>query len=231
MEKFNKIVLNIPHSSFDCGSLIPNGWDLNANLINQFIKETDWHTNFIFHSTDERIVPFVFPISRFIVDIERLEDDPLEKEGRGIVYESVGSFKRTIDDNCRKYLSNVRKSYLDTMSSKIDNDTIVIDCHSFNSEIADDVDICIGYNDDWSKPDDETITNIISIFKTAGYRVAINRPYGNSITPKDSKDYKSIMIEVNKKLYIRNGIEINVDTKYAPRLTSTIKKVYDLLLN
>ena len=34
----------------------------------------------------------------------------------------------------------------------------------------------------------------------------------------------------NKKLYLRNGIEINVDTKYAPKLSSTIKKVYDFVL-
>ncbi|MBQ0020951.1 MAG: N-formylglutamate amidohydrolase [Bacteroidales bacterium] len=231
MEKFNKIVLNIPHASLNCQSLAESGWKENANLINIMIKETDWHTDFIFTDTNNKsVVPFIFPYSRFIVDVERLENDPLESEGRGIVYKNIGSFARTTDDSYKQHLLEMRKDYLDRIADEIDSETIVIDCHSFNNELAKDVDICIGYNDDWSKPDKETIDNIVSIFESAGYRVAINRPYSNSITPKDSKDYKSVMIEVNKKLYLRNGIEINIDTRYAPRLTSTIKKVYNSLL-
>ncbi len=48
MEKFNKIILNIPHSSFN-GIFDTNlsGWQPNANIINQMMKETDWHTDFI----------------------------------------------------------------------------------------------------------------------------------------------------------------------------------------
>ena len=39
------------------------------------------------------------------------------------------------------------------------------------------------------------------------------------------------MIEVNKKIYLRNNNEINVDTLYAPKLSNTIKKVYDFVLS
>ena len=56
MKKYNKIVLNIPHSSFN--GIISNngGWKPNANLINQAIKETDWHTDFLFKDVSNKKV-------------------------------------------------------------------------------------------------------------------------------------------------------------------------------
>ncbi len=231
MKKYNKIVLNIPHSSFN--GIISNngGWKPNANLINQAIKETDWHTDFLFKDvSNKRVVPCVFDYSRFYVDVERLVNDQLEKEGRGILYTDINGHKRTFSDSIKQSLLSIREEFINQICDEITDDTLLIDCHSFNNEVAPDIDICIGYNDDWSKPDEETIDGIIQIFEDAGYKVGINSPYSNSITPKKSDCYKSIMIEVNKKLYLRNGIEINVDTKYAPKLSSTIKKVYDFVL-
>ena len=125
----------------------------------------------------------------------------------------------------------LRKDFLDSISRELTDTTLLIDCHSFNNEIAKDVDICIGFNEDWSKPDDNVIIGITSIFAAAGYKVKFNNPYSNSITPKSDSLYKSIMIEVNKKIYLRNNNEINVDTLYAPKLSNTIKKVYDFVLS
>lgn len=231
MKKYNKIVLNIPHSSFNGIISDKGGWKPNANLINQAIKDTDWHTDFLFQdNSNKKVVPCVFNYSRYYVDVERLVDDPLEKDGRGILYTDINGHKRTFSDSIKQSLLFVREKFLNNMCNEITNDTLLIDCHSFNNEVAPNVDICIGFNRDWSKPDEETIDGIIKIFADAGYKVGINTPYGNSITPKEDNGYKSIMIEVNKKLYLRNGIEINIDTIYAPRLSSTIKKVYNFVL-
>ena len=71
-------------------------------------------------------------------------------------------------------------------------------CHSFPSHLS-DVDICIGYNEDRSKPCKETIETAVNIFEDAGYKVGINHPYSNSETPDCPFHYKSMMIEVNKK--------------------------------
>lgn len=231
MKKYNKIVLNIPHASFN--QVISNlgGWEPNANLINRAIQDTDWHTDFLFNDySNDKVVPCVFGYSRYYIDAERIINDPLEKEGRGILYTEVNGFKRTFNDEIKQLLMSVREKYINELSRKITSDTLLIDCHSFNKEVAPCIDICIGYNDDWSKPDKETIDGIVKIFEGAGYKVGINYPYSNSITPKEDNGYKSIMIEVNKKLYLRYGFEINVDTRYAPRLTHTIKKVYDFIL-
>ena len=132
-------------------------------------------------------------------------------------------------------LYRIRKGWLLGLGFNLDADTILLDCHSFNNEVAPDIDICIGFNEDWSKPDVGIIEEISNIFKAEGYKVAFNKPYGNSITPETISPeanckYKSLMIEVNKKTYLRCGIEINVDGRYAPRLCRTIRKVYDYLL-
>ena len=231
MKNYNKIVLNIPHSSFNGIISDKGGWTPNANLINQAIKDTDWHTDFLFQdNSNKKVVPCVFDYSRYYVDAERLVNDPLEKERRGILYTDINGFKRTLSDGIKQALMFVREKFLNRMCREITSDTLLIDCHSFNNEVAPDIDICIGFNDDWSKPDDDTINGIVKIFKDSGYKVGINNPYSNSITPEKDNGYKSIMIEVNKKLYLRNGIEINVDTRYAPRLSSTIKKVYNFVL-
>ena len=68
-----------------------------------------------------------------------------------------------------------------------------------------DVNICIGYNEDWSKPNKETIELAVNLFEDNGYKVGINEPYSNSETPVCPFDYHSMMLEVNKKVYMEPG--------------------------
>lgn len=230
MEKFKKIVLNIPHSRVSGVFDEKIGWKKNAAVVNKVVSETDWHTDFIFSSEDKRIFPVVFRMSRFVVDVERLENDEFEKEGRGIIYNNVCGVERKLSEEYKEALLLVRRMHLKSLTQELTRESILIDCHSFNDSVAPDTDICIGFNDDWSKPDKETIDGVVEILSKAGYKVKINNPYGNSITPEAGFKYKSMMIEVNKKLYLRNNVEINVDSLYAPRLSNTIKKVYEFLL-
>lgn len=229
---FNKIVLNIPHSSVNGVFDKESGWRYNAHFINAVMRETDWHTDFIFNIDRPDVVACIFGYSRFLVDVERLDNDPLEKEGRGILYANVNGHQRdSITDEERNRLLSLRSSHLARLSEELTEDSILVDCHSFNEDMARDVDICIGFNDDWSRPDEETIAGIVDIFEKSGYKVALNWPYSNSITPKANFRYKSIMIEVNKKTYLKQGHQINADSLYAPRLSHTIKKVYSFLLS
>jgi N-formylglutamate amidohydrolase len=77
----------------------------------------------------------------------------------------------------------------------------LLDCHSFPSELS-DIDICIGYNEDWSKPNKKTIELAVNLFEDNGYKVGINEPYSNSETPDCPFEYQSMMLEVNKKVYM-----------------------------
>lgn len=79
----NKIVLNIPHSS----SRFPSKKDADAwppAIKWQIDRWTDWYTDDIFVVDDPRVVPIIFPYSRFYCDVERLLGDPLEVVGQGI---------------------------------------------------------------------------------------------------------------------------------------------------
>ena len=80
---------------------------------------------------------------------------------------------------------------------------MLLDCHSFPSEMS-DVDICVGYNEDWSKPHKETIELAVSLFEDNGFNVGINEPYSNSETPECPFAYQSMMLEVNKKAYMED---------------------------
>ena len=90
------------------------------------------------------------------------------------------------------------------------------------------MDVCIGFNDDWSKPEQETINMIASKFIDAGYKVGINEPYSNSLSPACAFPYHSIMIEVNKRIYM------NTETfqllPEAERFTRTVNDIYATLL-
>ena len=74
-----KIVFNIPHSSVN-GIFDEYGkWPRNPHFINECVnKWTDWYTDFLFATTNEQVVSVVFPYSRFVCDVERLDDDPME---------------------------------------------------------------------------------------------------------------------------------------------------------
>lgn len=99
---------------------------------------------------------------------------------------------------------NEYHGFISRLSSELAPGSLIIDCHSFPSDLA-DIDICIGYNDDASKPEQEMIDKATHLFDRAGFKVGLNNPYSNSITPKKPVDYKSLMIEVNKRCYMNGG--------------------------
>lgn len=93
----DKVVLNIPHSSSEFPGTAKDEWENGIDVHIQ--RWTDWGTDRLFgraSSMDPRIHPVTFPWSRFFCDVERLENDPLEKIGQGIVYSSFEGIGRNI---------------------------------------------------------------------------------------------------------------------------------------
>ena len=114
------------------------------------------------------------------------------------------------------------------------NKILLIDCHSFSAHpnllnpTPPDIDICIGYNDDETRPYTKTIDNIVQYFKSLGYKVGINEPFSNSKTFPVPVKYHSVMIEVNKRLYMNERTLDKIDSFY--KLKHDIQSLYNLLL-
>ena len=197
METFKGIVLFIPHSS---DNLDRSEWtgDIDAAVD----RWTDWHTDVLFRSDDDRVKSVVFPYSRFYCDAERLIDDPMEKVGQGIAYRSIEGCERILTQQQLEDIHAKYKVIHDTLEEAAQPGCLIIDCHSFPADLDHGIDICIGVNEDATRPSDNILNLVAEHFASAGLKVGINTPYSNSM--RVEKDIPTLMIEVNKGVYLQN---------------------------
>lgn len=218
-----KLVLHIPHSSINIP--IKDGFIVDENIIqSELNKLTDWYTDELFDSPNDIIIRADF--SRIFCDPERFIDDKVEvmsKYGMGVIYDRTdsGDKMREVDFSMREYIINNfyiphHNKLTDSVQAQLDKfgSALIIDCHSFSNEpFIRDIDkkpnrpdINIG-TDDFHTPID-ILNRTVKYFENCGYSIGINWPYSGTIVP--SKYYKksiqvySIMIEINRKLYIDN---------------------------
>ena len=239
---YEGVLLHIPHSSTSFPSeSIHSFADLDEDeklLIDYYTAEL-----FVPHEQEKNICPAIFPYCRLYCDVERLVNDPLEDKGLGISYHrTVDSDYLPFEDRSFSRLNEAFKYYADfhaDVSKKIVemtsmNKILLIDCHSFSALpnllnlTPPDIDICIGYNDDETRPYTNTIDNIVQFFKSLGYKVGINEPFSNSKTFPVPVEYHSVMIEVNKRLYMNEQTLDKIDSFY--KLKHDIQSLYNLLL-
>ena len=206
---FDRIVLNIPHSS----PTFPFGKHLWEDGIDaEILRWTDWYTDWLFQSTDTRIIPVSYPFSRFFCDVERLENDPLESIGQGVVYRRFNGLRHLVSAEDESWAIRSYYEHQERLRSFINGDhTLLLDCHSFPPDLS-----------------LEMINIVQDTFKSAGYSVGINCPYSNSITPSSPYAYKSMMIELNKSTYLN---ETGICPPRAENIRRTIHFLYDQLLH
>ena len=224
---YENIVLNIPHAGIK--GLGHIRCDNKVNLISEVRRWTDWYTDLVFipEKKMDRVKHIMAEYSRYVVDVERLLNDPLAEEGEGIIYTKYDGQHRYVDEEERTKLMAYYYDYQDRLKSMLSEHSLLIDCHSFPSDLS-DVDICIGYNEDWSKPTDFVIDLVVESFKQQGYKVGINTPFSNSIAPETGYTYNSIMIELNKRVYLNEQtLDFNDN---APKLREQLASLYSLLL-
>ena len=198
--KYSRIVLNIPHSSTEKGTF---GWD--DGIGEEIEKWTDTYTDILFASSignEDDVIPVVANVSRFFCDVERLIDDPLEETGHGIFYTSFNGHTRKKEHILFSQAMQYWWAHQERLSRAMCENCLIIDCHSFPTELAPDVDVCIGFNEGLSMPKIDFLSKVCKFFKEYGYRVRLNEPYSNSITPHEDFFYNSMMIELNKSLYL-----------------------------
>ena len=221
METFKRIVLFIPHSS---DNLDRTQW---AGDIDRAIDRwTDWHTDKLFRSDDDRVISVIFPYSRFYCDAERLIDDPMEKVGQGIAYRFIEGCERVLTDDLIADIYSKYDSIHASLEEAAQLGCLIIDCHSFPADLDYGIDICIGFNEDASKPDDDILNLVAEHFTNAGLRVGINAPYSNSM--RVQKDIPTLMIEVNKGVYLQNDGKTPSDEFY--KIKRLINSLYTRLL-
>jgi N-formylglutamate amidohydrolase len=237
---YKNILIHVPHSS----SSFPEGSRYSWNdLDDEERLLIDYYTDELFvpQQESDQISNLIFPYCRLYCDVERLINDPLEKNGLGISYSRwVSKDKYSKELRSFSSLSSVFRLYSEfhTEASlqilKSNGFTLIIDCHSFSNQATllcsnpPDIDICIGYNDDETCPNHVVIGNIAQHFKSKGYKVGINAPFSNSKTFFVPKQYHSVMIEVNKRLYMDEQTYMRYDSFF--KLKHDIQSLYKVLL-
>jgi len=217
-----QIILHIPHSKTE----IPIYDGFNMEFVeNEIDLLTDHATDKIFDIPN--VESLVFKYSRIFCDVERLDDDqePLFNYGRGFYYTKTddGNDLRLLDKELK---DKIKEDYYDKHHSDLTKmvedrlekyeSSIIIDCHSFsdipfNSDFDktnDRPDICLGV-DDYHTPK-WLINQLKSSFEHHNLTVKVNSPYSGTIIPlkfyNKNKNVIGIMIEVNRNLYIDDGI-------------------------
>ena len=237
---YNKILLHIPHASTAFPEASGHSFD---ELDQEERLLIDYYTDELFvpQQQSEQIESVVFPYCRLYCDVERLINDPLEKDNLGISYfrkvlGKTGQYMfrsfSTKEEAFEEYVNH--HAAMQKQLFAMGEGTLLIDCHSFSSmptllnATPSDIDICIGYNDDETCPNKVTIGNIIQHFKAKGYKVGVNEPFSNSKTFSVPTKYHSVMIEVNKRLYMNE--QTQEKTAGFKQLKLDIEAMYDLLL-
>lgn len=226
--KPSSVVIHVPHAS----TVIPES-ERNAfqiDLTDELLKMTDHYCDKLFCGDYPSVV---FPVSRLVCDPERFRDDVQESMssvGMGAVYTRThdGAILRTIDAATRERILQTwydphHAALTEAVQSTLDRTGryLIIDGHSFPSkplpyepdQNSNRPDFCIG-TDPYHTPNQLTET-AIRFLQSRGYSVAVNSPFAGTLVPmrfyQKDKRVSSIMIEVNRRLYMNGNGSRNED--------------------
>lgn len=221
----SSLIFHIPHSKTEIPEQFQSDFVSTKLMENEIKLLTDFATDEIF--TIGSATKLVFPYSRIFCDVERLDDENevMFERGRGFYYtktdngellrENLNGSKKVIYD---EYYLKHHQTLTNLVDQKLHDIKfcVIVDCHSFadvpfSSDIeqhGERPDFCIG-TDEFHTPkwlSDMAYDYLIQ----QGYSVKINYPYVGTIVPmkhyKANEDVHSIMIEINRKLYMDGGI-------------------------
>jgi len=220
------VVLHIPHASIAIPEDLRPLILLSAQELElELLSMTDCYTDQLFALPPEEAAAIQFPVSRLILDPERVVDDAQESmaaHGMGVIYArgSRGQILREASSSEERswLLARYYELHYRTLSETVDaaintsGRCLVIDCHSFPSrplpyeldQRLDRPDVCLGtdpvHTPDW------LLETARKLFAGAEFRVALNWPYDGVLVPashyhRDDRVW-AIMIELNRSLYM-----------------------------
>jgi N-formylglutamate amidohydrolase len=221
------LILHIPHAA----TTIPlrDGYVVDdAALLAEQLLLTDWHTDELFaNATDSAIVA---PFSRVFCDVERFADDAHEVMagvGMGVLYErsDAGLPLRSVSPELReRVLQEYYRPHHHRLTAAVDaqlqqhGQATLVDCHSFPAlPLRRDLDQQLprpdfNFGTDAFHTPQELIERATAYFAQAGYSLGVDRPYRGTLVPmvyyqRDAR-VRSIMLEVNRDLYLQSGTNI-----------------------
>lgn len=221
----NKYIIHIPHSSLEIPKYFKNNLLVDEEYFNkENIFICDYLVDKFIPNNFNNIIKFKY--SRMFCDVERYLDNSKEemsKHGMGVLYTKDSNSKvfvnRQKDEKLTIDLYKKHHEELDNMVERIlskYNNCFIIDLHSFSDEfvykmfnIKNNPDICIGINNNYDK---ELLEKTINHFNSYEYSIKINYPYSGSIISNRFPEVNSMMIEINKRIYLNN--QNNFDKLY-----------------
>jgi N-formylglutamate deformylase len=229
-------IINIPHSSTVIPLELKDQFELsNDDLEHEVRLMSDHFTDELFISDVFKDTAVVFPISRICVDPERFRDDAEEimvERGMGVIYthSNDGSpIRRSLTDSERLRLltdyydpHHIHLEKLVGRMLEISGKVLIIDCHSFPDrplpyELDQSLkrpDICIG-TDEFHTPQ-WLINDCVRLYEHYDLKTTINKPFKGSLVPvkyyRSNKNVLSVMIEVNRKLYLNEDTALKNDS-------------------
>lgn len=243
----SKLILHIPHSSDE----IPDksGYVVNDDkLVEEVLLLTDWHTDDLFSFNKATLIKADF--NRIFCDVERFandEEEIMSQVGMGVTYTNCDDGKKlrkVSPDLKAKLLTDYYYPHHQQLTDVVENhlglynQALIIDCHSFSSvpfkrDLIQDKqrpDFCIG-TDNYHTPRGLSVLASVGL-KMLGYNVEINTPYSGSIVPmqyyKQDKRVMSIMIEVNRDLYLIPGT--NQKSENYNKIRVDVQKLLNFLI-
>lgn len=215
-------LIHLPHCGLEIPAQYIGDYYLSEKELKNNIEQyADLYADELFDSLYNEFDGVKNKYSRFFFDPERFfndEQEDMSKKGLGWFYEKAILEEKPLRDT--KHKEEISKYYIDyhqelndKTQKKLDlyGKCTIIDCHSFSNERywfqdknIELPDICIGFDEE--HVDTELVDIIKNEFKE--YIVVVNSPYSGSLVPsnfyKKNKNVKSVMIEINKKLYLES---------------------------
>lgn len=199
--EYTKIVAAIPHSVSEASCW---QWQDDETAKAARNRWTDWFTDELFGGEMDGVTVVKANLSRFECDVEWLEGES-DRLCRFIRESDKPDERRNwVLGNAQyrnRFLAEWYRYRAEILDAASEDVALIVDCHSFPSDLAPDVDVCLGFNEDLSKPDQPIIDLVAQTFRDAGYSVAFNRPYANALAPVGYIGH-SLMIEVSKRTYM-----------------------------
>ena len=216
------VLLHIPHAS----QQIPGEWKslflLSDEQLNQeLVTMTDAFTDELF-DLGGRADRLEFAVSRLLVDPERFPvdaDEPMAAKGMGAVYVKTHDCRPLKSDTSREELMN---AYYYPHHAKLEawvkrnldrqGRCLIIDCHSYPStpipcdrnQDPNRPDFCLGTTEPHTPT--SLVQGAVGAFEDFGYSISVDEPYSGTMVPLKffgtDPRVSSIMIEVNRKLYM-----------------------------
>ncbi len=216
-------VLHIPHASVVIPEDVRRPIVLSDGALElELIHMTDRYTDELFAIDAELASSVVYPVSRLVVDPERILDDaqePMSTRGMGAVYTrtSQGDVLREAPSAGERQalLARFYHPHLAALTRAVDaalevhDRCLVIDCHSFPAvplpyvmhQAQERADICLG-TDAFHTPA-ALLERARRLFEEVGYTVSVDTPFSGALVPsvhyRSDQRVSALMVEVNRR--------------------------------